>query len=296
MERPAAVTMIGIVTLLLSAGASAQDVLPFPSPPMGGKVGPTMQESVHKWRTQPRHLPEDAPNILIVMLDDAGFGQPDTFGGEIHTPTMSRLAKTGISYNAFHTVAMCSPTRAALMTGRNHNRVGFGQIAELANDWDGYTGVIPKSSATIAEVLGYYGYASSAFGKDHNTPVEQIAKAIKEVEWVVASDYVVHNSSPVSANAGLLFRLQIYGIPIQTSQLGSFRSRLHNRWMRMTDQPTLKRRLNLPLLTIFGLGTMVGAGILHLSRKEYQGVVINFVLLLMALFVAYGRFVLVPLA
>ena len=137
---------------------------------MGGKVGPTMQESVHKWRTQPRHLPEDAPNILIVMLDDAGFGQPDTFGGEIHTPTMSRLAEAGIAYNAFHTTAMCSPTRAALMTGRNHNRVGFGQIAELANDWDGYTGIIPKSSATIAEVLGPAGYRTYMSGKWHVTP------------------------------------------------------------------------------------------------------------------------------
>jgi arylsulfatase len=161
---------------MLFAGAiAAQEVLPFPTPPMGGKVGPTMQESVHKWREQDRHLPEDAPNILIVMLDDAGFGQAATFGGEIETPTLSRLAEEGISYNAFHTVAMCSPTRAALMTGRNHNRVGFGQIAELANDWDGYTGIIPKSSATIAEVLGYYGYASAAFGKDHNTPVDQLA-------------------------------------------------------------------------------------------------------------------------
>ena len=150
-------------------------VLPFDPPPTGGSIGRTMQESVHKWREQPRHLPEDAPNILIVMLDDAGFGQPSTFGGEIETPTLSRLANEGISYNAFHTTAMCSPTRAALMTGRNHNRVGFGQIAELANDWDGYTGVIPKSSATIAEVLGYYGYATAAFGKDHNTPVDQIA-------------------------------------------------------------------------------------------------------------------------
>jgi arylsulfatase len=142
---------------------------------MGGKVGPTMQESVHKWRQAPRRLPEDAPNILIVMFDDAGFGQPDTFGGEIHTPTLTRLAEEGIAYNRFHTTAMCSPTRAALMTGRNHHRVGAGIIAEFANDWDGYTGVIPKSSATIAEVLGHYGYATSAFGKDHNTPVEQIA-------------------------------------------------------------------------------------------------------------------------
>jgi len=159
----------------MAGPVAAQDVLPFPAPPMGGKVGPTMQESVHKWREQVRHLPEDAPNILIVMLDDAGFGQAGTFGGEIQTPTFSRLAAEGISYNAFHTTAMCSPTRAALMTGRNHNRVGFGQIAELANDWDGYTGIIPKSSATIAEVLGYYGYATAAFGKDHNTPVDQIA-------------------------------------------------------------------------------------------------------------------------
>jgi len=161
--------------LISVASVSAQEVLPFPDPPMGGKVGPTMQESVHKWREQPRHLPEDAPNILIVMFDDAGFGQPDTFGGEIHTPTLTRLANEGIAYNRFHTTAMCSPTRAALMTGRNHHRVGSGIIAEFANDWDGYSGVIPTSSATIAQVLRDYGYATAAFGKDHNTPIEQIA-------------------------------------------------------------------------------------------------------------------------
>jgi arylsulfatase len=161
--------------LISVASVSAQEVLPFPDPPMGGKVGPTMQESVHKWREQPRHLPADAPNILIVMFDDAGFGQPDTFGGEIHTPTLTRLANEGIAYNRFHTTAMCSPTRAALMTGRNHHRVGSGIIAEFANDWDGYSGVIPRSSATIAEVLRDYGYATAAFGKDHNTPIEQIA-------------------------------------------------------------------------------------------------------------------------
>lgn len=166
--------LIGLA-LLWATSSWAQDVLPFPDPPMGGKVGPTMQESVHQWRKAPSRLPEDAPNILIVMLDDAGFGQASAFGGEIETPTLSRLAKEGIAYNRFHTTAMCSPTRAALMTGRNHHRVGAGQIAEFANDWDGYSGVIPKSSATIAEVLGHYGYASAAFGKDHNTPVDQIA-------------------------------------------------------------------------------------------------------------------------
>ena len=164
-----------LIIVFASVSVVAQDVLPFPTPPMGGKVGPTMQESVHKWREKPNHLPEDAPNIIIVMLDDAGFGHPSTFGGEINTPTLSRLREEGIAYNRFHTTAMCSPTRAALMTGRNHHRVGAGQIAEFANDWDGYTGVIPKSSATIAEVLRDYGYATAAFGKDHNTPVDQLA-------------------------------------------------------------------------------------------------------------------------
>jgi arylsulfatase len=162
----------------LTAGSSDADkgaVLPFPRPPMGGHTGVTMQESVHKWREEPRRLPEDAPNIVIVMHDDAGFGQPSTFGGEIQTPTLSRLAEEGIAYNAFHTTAMCSPTRAALLTGRNHHRVGAGQIAEFANDWDGYTGTIPKSSATFPEVLRYYGYATAAFGKWHNTPVEALA-------------------------------------------------------------------------------------------------------------------------
>lgn len=169
-------TKLALLAAVLTAiPAWAQDVLPFPDPPMGGTVGPTMQESVHQWREAPSHLPEDAPNILIVMFDDAGYGQPSTFGGEIETPTLSRLAEEGIAYNRFHTTAMCSPTRASLMTGRNHHRVGAGIIAEFANDWDGYSGVIPKSSATIAEVLRHYGYATAAFGKDHNTPVDQIA-------------------------------------------------------------------------------------------------------------------------
>ena len=149
-------------------------VLPFPRPPMGGKAGMTMQESVHKWREEPRRLPEDAPNIVIVMHDDAGFGQPSTFGGDIQTPTFSRLAEEGIAYNAFHTTAMCSPTRAALLTGRNHHRVGAGQIAEFANDWDGYSWIIPKSSATFAEVLRCYGYGTAAFGKWHNTPADAL--------------------------------------------------------------------------------------------------------------------------
>ncbi|MBI3797845.1 MAG: arylsulfatase [Deltaproteobacteria bacterium] len=132
-----------------------------------------MQESIYSPLPAVNRLPKDAPNILIVLIDDVGPAQTDTYGGEIHTPTLSKLAKEGISYNRFHTTAMCSPTRAALLTGRNHHRVASGQITELANDWDGYMGTIPKSSATVAEVLKDYGYHTAAWGKWHNTPADQ---------------------------------------------------------------------------------------------------------------------------
>lgn len=124
-------------------------------------------------RAEPDHLPKDSPNIIIILLDDVGFGLPDTFGGPIHTPTLSRLANDGISYNAFHTTSICSPTRASLLTGRNHQRVGSGTIAERAVDWEGYTGLIPRTSATLAKVLGDYGYKTAAFGKWHNTPATE---------------------------------------------------------------------------------------------------------------------------
>ncbi|MDG3006958.1 arylsulfatase [Paludisphaera mucosa] len=125
------------------------------------------------WRQEPRRLRPDAPNVLIVLIDDVGFGVPDTFGGEVHTPTLTRLRESGVCYNAFHTTSICSPTRAALLTGRNHHRVGNGTIAERATDFDGYTGVILRSAATLPEVLRHYGYKSSAFGKWHNTPTDQ---------------------------------------------------------------------------------------------------------------------------
>ncbi|MES2260219.1 MAG: arylsulfatase [Pseudomonadota bacterium] len=153
--------------------AAAQQALPFPAVPSASVAGPTLQQSRHEWRKQPSHLAPGAPNILIIMLDDVGFAQSDTVGGPIHTPTLARIADTGVTYNAFHTTAVSSATRAALLTGRNHHRVASGQIAELANDWDGYAGVIPKTSATIPEVLKYYGYSTAAFGKWHNTPANQ---------------------------------------------------------------------------------------------------------------------------
>lgn len=158
------------------ASAHAQEVLPFPEAPSASVTGKTLKDSKHQWRKEPQRLPKDAPNIVIFMTDDAGFSNPECFGGPVHMPTLAKLADQGIAYNAFHTTAMSSPTRAALLTGRNHHRVGAGQIAELASDWDGYVGKIPKSTATFAQVLSYYGYNTAAFGKWHNTPVTDLTK------------------------------------------------------------------------------------------------------------------------
>ena len=155
---------------VLPGSAKAQEVLPFAPTPSGSTANRTMQESVYSPSAPVRRLPANAPNILIVLLDDVGPALPSTYGGEINTPTLARIHNGGVSFNRFHTTAMCSPTRAALLTGRNHHRVGNGQITELANDWDGYSGIIPKTSATVAEVLKNYGYATGTWGKWHNTP------------------------------------------------------------------------------------------------------------------------------
>lgn len=160
------------VCYLAIGSIQAQDVLPFPPTPSASKAGLTMQTSTYHKRVDVDRLSKDAPNILIILVDDAGPATPSTYGGEINTPNLSRVANMGISYNRFHSTAMCSPTRASILTGRNHTVVGNGQITELANDWDGFSGTIPKTSATVAEVLKAYGYNTSAFGKWHNTPAE----------------------------------------------------------------------------------------------------------------------------
>jgi len=147
------IQMLTALSILLPLFAQAQEELPFPLKKSGSTAERTMQEATYSPLPPVSHLPKDAPNILIVLIDDVGPAQTDTYGGEIRTPTLSRIAKEGISYDRFHTTAMCSPTRAALLTGRNHHRVASGQIAEPANDWDGYTRVMPNSSATVAEVL-----------------------------------------------------------------------------------------------------------------------------------------------
>ncbi|MEX1327940.1 MAG: arylsulfatase [Desulfobacterales bacterium] len=168
-------------------------VLPFPPTPSGSKAARTLQESIYSPLPKPQRLSEDAPNILIILIDDAGPALPSTYGGDIRTPTLDRIADSGITFNRFHTTAMCSPTRAALLTGRNHHRMGAGVIASLGNDWDGYTGMWPASSASLAKVLGYYGFASSAFGKWHNTPHAETSQVGPFNRWptgqLVGFDY-----------------------------------------------------------------------------------------------------------
>jgi arylsulfatase A-like enzyme len=127
--------------------------------------------------------PTDAPNILLVLIDDAGFGNPAAFGGPIQTPTLERLAAQGLRFNRFHVTALCSPTRAALLTGRNHHSVGFGSIAEITGGWPGYNATWPKSAASVAQILQGNGYSTAAFGKWHLTPDNQQGAAGPFDRW-----------------------------------------------------------------------------------------------------------------
>ncbi len=145
-------------------------ILPAPERKIPAEVGRTYQDSKQGRIPGPPKAPAGAPNIVIVLLDDVGFGATGTFGGPVPTPTFDALAKQGLRYNAFHTTALCSPTRAALLTGRNHHSAATGVITEMATGFDGYTCVLPRSTATIAEVLRQNGYNTSAWGKWHNTP------------------------------------------------------------------------------------------------------------------------------
>ena len=145
--------------------------LPIPDRDFGGNVGRTLDESVADWTIVPGpQAPEDAPNVLIVLIDDAGFGGPDTFGGTIRTPNLTRVQQQGLTYNRFHVTAVCSPTRAALLTGRNHHRVGFGSIAEYPGPFPGYTAAKPRSCAALPRILRENGYVTGGFGKWHLTP------------------------------------------------------------------------------------------------------------------------------
>jgi arylsulfatase len=147
-----------------------------------GVVGRTYRDSKPYFAPMTRP-PEGAPNVVLVLLDDVGFGQAGTFGGPVDTPNLDTLAKKGLRYNQFHTTALCSPTRAALLTGRNHHSVGCGVITEFATGFDGYNSIMPKSAATVAETLRQSGYNTAAFGKWHNTPEWETSSAGPFDRW-----------------------------------------------------------------------------------------------------------------
>jgi arylsulfatase A-like enzyme len=192
-------TMFLLVGAFTSASAVAQQVtgtlgqpsatttaspnqLPAPDPKFGGVIKETLDGSKTWW--PPRLVPpKGAPNILLIMTDDQGYGVPGTFGGVIPTPGLDRIAKSGLRYTEFNSTALCSPTRAALITGRNHHSVGFGVITELSTGFPGYNSIIGKDNATIGRILKDNGYATAWFGKDHNTPDYQYSSAGPFDQW-----------------------------------------------------------------------------------------------------------------
>lgn len=169
-----AAMLAGPVAAQSSADPSS---LPQPDPTYQGTIGRTLSESgPQQWPRAPK-APKGAPNIVVVLTDDVGFAASSAFGGPIPTPNLDKLAAAGLRYTQFHTTALCSPTRAALLTGRNHHEVGFGSLEDTALGYPGYWAVIPRSAATIAEILKDSGYNTAFFGKHHNTPASQATAA-----------------------------------------------------------------------------------------------------------------------
>ena len=164
------------LSILAAVGVSAQEILPRPEQPFRGHIGLTVKESVKDFPEQIT-APDKAPNILLILTDDVGFGASSTFGGQIPTPAMDRLAASGLRYSQFHTTALCSPTRAALLTGRNHHSVATAIIMEAGTGFPGYNTIMPKSAGTVAEILKQNGYNTAWYGKNHNVPDWQTSQA-----------------------------------------------------------------------------------------------------------------------
>jgi arylsulfatase len=178
----AAASLILAVGAFLSGVALAQEVLPVSPSPFKGAIGLSAKDSRPDFPT-PMQAPNGAPNVVLVLLDDVGFGASSTFGGPIETPTLERLAKSGLRYTQFHTTALCSPTRAALLTGRNHHSAHTGVIMEQATGFPGYDSLMGKDTATIAEILKQHGWNTAWFGKNHNVPDWQSSQAGPFDHW-----------------------------------------------------------------------------------------------------------------
>ena len=170
------------------AGALDRTVLPIPEPTRP----PITELDARNVKAPPRFevkAPEGAPNVLIVLIDDMGFGMPSAFGGPIHMPTVDRLATGGLRYNQFHTTALCAPTRTALLSGRNHHTNNMGSITEMATAFPGNTGQRPNNVAPLAEMLRLNGYSTGFFGKDHETPTWEISPSGPTDRWPMRSGF-----------------------------------------------------------------------------------------------------------
>ncbi|MFI5401828.1 MAG: arylsulfatase [Planctomycetota bacterium] len=181
-----------VLLFLCAAPLAAQEldrtVLPIPEP----AVVPITEQDARKAKPPPRFevkAPAQAPNVLIVLIDDIGFGQPSTFGGPCRMPTLDTLAQGGLRYNRFHTTALCSPTRTALLTGRNHHVNNAGAIMELATGFPGNTGIRPQSVAPLAQILRENGYSTAAFGKYHETPPWEASVSGPYDRWPTGSGF-----------------------------------------------------------------------------------------------------------
>ncbi|MCE3016921.1 MAG: sulfatase-like hydrolase/transferase [Pirellula sp.] len=175
----AAVFCLNSITATASYG---QTQLPQPDPAFKGKIGETYKDSTPSY-PMPVKAAKGSPNVLLILLDDVGFGMCSTYGGPVPTPHLDKLASNGLKYNRFHTTALCSPTRGALLAGRNHHTIATGVIIEMGTGYPGYTGVIPKSTALVSQMLRDNGYATGMFGKWHNTPEPDISPAGPFDRW-----------------------------------------------------------------------------------------------------------------
>ncbi len=168
MKAKTVLALLGLALIAaFTSTAVAQGVLPRPEQPFKGKIGNTYKDSTPD-KISVIDAPAGAPNVLVVLIDDSGFGQWSTFGGQIPTPNLDKLANAGLRYTRFHTTALCSPTRAALLTGRNHHSAETGVITEIGSGYPGYSGQIAKSNGMVSEILRQNGYATAFFGKNHN--------------------------------------------------------------------------------------------------------------------------------
>jgi hypothetical protein len=161
----------------------ARPIRPKPAAPFKGRIGRTWKESKPDY-PKPVAAPKGAPNVLLILTDDTGFGHASTFGGAGAMPTLDRLAANGLRYNRLHTTALCSPSRAALLTGRNYHSVGTGVIIEMGTGYPGYTGMVPNTAAGLPEVLRQNGCATACFGKWHNTPLWGTGETAKKGLYV----------------------------------------------------------------------------------------------------------------